>query len=275
MRIEVILHIRPRLAKAPRWDADKERFYFIDSLGERVTRAANSGTSCRPGTFRARRARLAPRGRGGLLVPVQARFFPLAGSELAAHADREPSLPATRPNNAEVDAVGRFLCVSMDMCGPSALWRLDPHSSVSKLDEGIMCSDGPCWSPIVRTPHFAENFRRTTLPLTRCREECATNRSNFVKVNGHRAGRRTATETASSANVFEGRVFRYALTGRLKCRVHKIASVVLGGRPSTGFRYLDGRTPLPKIIRAAARRGLDLRDRRARVVANRIWRPVF
>ena len=30
------------------------------------------------------------------------------------------------------------------MCG---LWRLDPDLTVTRVEEGIICTNGPCWSP--------------------------------------------------------------------------------------------------------------------------------
>ncbi len=43
----------------------------------------------------------------------------------------------------------------LKMCG---LWRLDPDLSVTKVDEGIICSNGPCWSPDDRRFYFADTF---------------------------------------------------------------------------------------------------------------------
>jgi len=35
-----------------------------------------------------------------------------------------------------------------------------PTWSVTKVDDGIICSNGPCWSPDNRTFYFADTFQR-------------------------------------------------------------------------------------------------------------------
>jgi L-arabinonolactonase len=40
------------------------------------------------------------------------------------------------------------------------LFRLDPTRAVAKLDDGIVCSNGPCWSPNGRTFYFADTYTR-------------------------------------------------------------------------------------------------------------------
>src|SRR5690606_13206697 len=58
---------------------------------------------------------------------------------------------------------GRFFAGGMDdkeelgICG---LWRLDPDLSVHQVDDGIICANGPCWSPDDRTFYFADTFQQ-------------------------------------------------------------------------------------------------------------------
>ncbi len=43
---------------------------------------------------------------------------------------------------------------------PSAeFWRLDPDLGVSKVEDGIICTNGPCWSPDDRTFYLTDTFR--------------------------------------------------------------------------------------------------------------------
>ena len=43
--------------------------------------------------------------------------------------------------------------------GPNgALYRLDPDLSLHKLDDGIIVSNGPCWSPDGRIFYFADSW---------------------------------------------------------------------------------------------------------------------
>ena len=56
-------------------------------------------------------------------------------------------------------AQGRFVAGYMDyeerdpIC---AVFRLDPDGSTAMLDCGIICSNGPCWSPDGRTFYLAD-----------------------------------------------------------------------------------------------------------------------
>ena len=44
----------------------------------------------------------------------------------------------------------------LTICG---LWRLDPDLSVTKADGGIICTNGPCWSPDDKTFYLADSFQ--------------------------------------------------------------------------------------------------------------------
>ena len=43
------------------------------------------------------------------------------------------------------------------ICG---LYRLDPDLRVTKVDDGIICTNGPCWSPDDRTFYVADTFQQ-------------------------------------------------------------------------------------------------------------------
>ena len=43
----------------------------------------------------------------------------------------------------------------LPICG---LWRLDPDFSVTRVEEGIICTNGPCWSPDDKTFYVADTF---------------------------------------------------------------------------------------------------------------------
>ena len=59
-------------------------------------------------------------------------------------------------------ASGRFFAGGMDdkeelkICG---LWRLDPDLRVTKVEGGIICTNGPCWSPDNKTFYLADSFQ--------------------------------------------------------------------------------------------------------------------
>ena len=83
-------------------------------------------------------------------------------------ADPDPGKPRIRMNDGKVDRQGRFVAGYMDyeerdpIC---ALFRLDAGGAVAKLDDGIICSNGPCWSPDGRTFYFADTGTARNLGL--------------------------------------------------------------------------------------------------------------
>ena len=75
--------------------------------------------------------------------------------------DPEPDRPHNRINDGKVDRQGRFVAGSMDTQeagGNGSLYRLDPDLKVTKLEGGIVVSNGPCWSPDGRTFYFTDSW---------------------------------------------------------------------------------------------------------------------
>lgn len=66
-------------------------------------------------------------------------------------------------NDGTVDRWGRFFAGYMDtedrdpLCGH---FSLAPDHTLQKLDDAIICSNGPCWSPDGRTFYFADTTRK-------------------------------------------------------------------------------------------------------------------
>ncbi len=88
-------------------------------------------------------------------------FFDPATGELELIALVEADQPRSRLNDGKVDRRGRFIAGGMDdkeelpICG---LWRLDPDLSVTRVEKGIICTNGPCWSPDDKTFYVADTF---------------------------------------------------------------------------------------------------------------------
>ena len=69
-----------------------------------------------------------------------------------------------RLNDGKVDRQGRFVAGSMDFeehDPVGKLFRLDPDLSLHTLDTGIICSNGPCFSPDGKTLYFADSHKKT------------------------------------------------------------------------------------------------------------------
>ena len=164
LRIELLIDAgRTSSAKGPLWDVAEQRLYWIDSLrpgGASLRRA-------RPGVAelaRARAYRLDGAARAAAAPSVALRngfhLLDFDTGEVQLIADPEPGKPRTRLNDGKVDRQGRFVAGSHGLRGARAARQAVPprsrpvaaHSSTS----GIICSNGPCWSPDGRTFYFAD-----------------------------------------------------------------------------------------------------------------------
>jgi L-arabinonolactonase len=204
-----------------------KRLYWIDSLGAEVHSCDAGGGARRTWDAPQHIGSLALREAGGAIVPLRDGFYALDFSTGACGklADPDPGKLRVRMNDGKVDRQGRFLGGYMDyeerdpIC---SLLRLDANGAVAKLDDGIICSNGPCSSLYGRTFYFADTGRNeiwahdydTTSGKPRNRHVFASFRAHGLK--GLPDG---ATVDADgflwSVSVQEGRLVRFSLNGRL------------------------------------------------------------
>ncbi len=169
MQIERVAECDNHLGESPIWDVESGRLYWVDGTGRRVGKPAFWRYT--PSTGKVEHwsldrdvGALALRKGGGLVLALDDGFYfhdldHGTPPELIRLVDEDQ--PRTRLNDGKVDRRGRFFAGGMDdkeelkICG---LWRLDPDLSVTKVDEGIICSNGPCWSPDDRTFYFVDTF---------------------------------------------------------------------------------------------------------------------
>jgi len=169
-------------------------------------------------------------------------------------------------NDGKVDRQGRFVAGYMDyeerdpIC---ALFRLDANGIVAKLDDGIVCSNGPCWSPDGRTLYFADTYRREIWAYDYALATGeATNRRVFCSfaasgLNGLPDG---ATVDADgfvwSVSVYEGKLVRFASDGRLDrivgLPVESTTSLSFGG-PGLDVAYVTSMARAVKGVKPRER----------------------
>src|SRR6478736_3923930 len=156
MKIDIVLDVKTVLGEGPLWDVDQERLYWIDSFDGRVFRATADGRELRAWD-----------------VPMKIGSMALR-------------------NDGKVDKQGRFIAGSMDTMesGPNgALYRVDADLSVHTLDEGIIVSNGPCWSPDGSTFYFADSWSGEIWAYDYDQAKgCVSNRRTFVKLDTSTGG---------------------------------------------------------------------------------------
>jgi sugar lactone lactonase YvrE len=168
-------------------------------------------------------------------------FFDFKTGRLEQVCTIETDNPRVRLNDGKCDRRGRFFAGGMDdkeelkIC---SLWRLDSDLSLTAVDNGIICSNGPCWSPDDRIFYFADTFQDEIWAY------------NYDIETGTPSGRRLFASTKDNAGIADGStvdeegfvwnaqlisgdLVRYAPDGTVERRigmpVRNITSVMFGG----------------------------------------------
>ena len=248
LKIECLLACENHLGEGPVWDVEEGRLYWLDGTGRRVGKPSiwrMDGKTGKVETWSLDRdvGAMALRRDGGAVLALDDGFyfFDLDNGALDLIERIEPETPRTRLNDGKCDRRGRFFAGGMDdkealkMCG---LWRLDPDLSVIKVEDGIICSNGPCWSPDDTRFYFADTFQQEfwvydydiesgTLANRRV---FATTRDDAGVADGS-----TVDEEGYlwNAQVIGGDLVRYAPDGtvdrRIGMPVRNVTSVMFGG----------------------------------------------
>jgi sugar lactone lactonase YvrE len=175
-------------------------------------------------------------------------------------ADPESDDPETRFNDGKVDRRGRFVAGTMSYdfdrydadrgqrsTRSGGLYRLDTDGRVARLDSGISCSNGPCWSPDDQTFYFTDTYSKEMYAYDYDIETgAATNKRLFASAHDMAGTFDGATVDEEgyvwSALVFGGRILRFAPDGKLDrivpFPVRNLTSVMFGG-PNLDILYVS------------------------------------
>ncbi len=243
LRIEVLTDRKDSLGEGPLWDVDEQRLYWIDSYGPAIRRCDAEGRSVEHWDVPQPIGSIALRKTGGAVISLRNGFhlFDFDSGESSLILETQPGELRPRLNDGKVDRQGRFVAGSMDFEekeGLGKLFRLDPDHSVHTLDTGIICSNGPCWSPDGRVLYFADTTRKviyaydydTTSGAVRSRRAFTT----FDKLRGYPDGATVDEEGYLwSVEVYSGRLIRFDPNGVIDrivgLPVQSTTSVTFGG----------------------------------------------
>ena len=271
MRIEVLIDVKTILGEGPIWDVQEQRLYWIDSFGCRVFRCNAAGGEVRAWDVPAKIGSMALRKNGGAVLSLANgfHFLDFDSGEVTLIVDPEPGNAHTRINDGKVDKMGRFIAGSMDTTesGPiGALYRLDPDLSVHTLDDKIICSNGPCWSPDGSIFYFADSWSGEIWKYDYdLAHGTVSNRTTFVTLDTSTGGAADGSTVDAegflwNAQVYDGKVIRYAPDGSvdrvIQMPVKKVTSVNIGG-PNMDVLYVTSmaKPPLPRFPEDGALRG--------------------
>jgi sugar lactone lactonase YvrE len=246
--IECLIDCANHLGEGPVWDIEDGCLYWVDSTGRRVGK---------PDVWRYDPVRdkvdhwtvgrdigaMALRKDGGAVLAMSDGFytFDFRSGGVEAVATITDDTTRARLNDGKCDRRGRFFAGGMDdkeelpLC---SLWRLDPDFSLTQVDKGIICSNGPCWSPDDKLFYFADTFRHEIWAYDYDIETgTAHNRRVFTSTrdDGGFADGSTVDEEGFvwNAQVISGDLIRYAPDGsvdrKIGMPVRNITSVMFGG----------------------------------------------
>jgi L-arabinonolactonase len=165
LRIETFSAEPDSLGEGPLWDVEEERLYWIDSYAPCVHRADLKGGDRRTWRVPEPIGSMALREKGGAVLSLRSgfHFLDFETGEVTRINETHGKELRPRVNDGKVDRQGRFVAGSMDFEESEPvgkLFRLDPDLSCHELDTGIICSNGPCWSPDGSTFYFADTGKR-------------------------------------------------------------------------------------------------------------------
>jgi len=241
------------LGEGPLWDAQEQRLYWIDSTAAEIYSCEADGSDVHRYFVPTHIGSMALREQGGAVVALASglHFYDFDAQTVQLIADPEHDEPETRFNDGKVDRRGRFVAGTMAYdfdrydadrgqrpTRSGGLYRLDTNGTVTRLDGGISCSNGPCWSPDNRTLYFTDTYDKLMYAYDYDIETgAASNRRVFASARGMAGTFDGATVDAQgyvwSALVFGGRILRFAPDGRLDrvvpFPVRNLTSVMFGG----------------------------------------------
>jgi sugar lactone lactonase YvrE len=166
LRIEIFSEQKDSLGEGPLWDVKEQRLYWIDSYAPAVHRADLKGGDRKTWKVPEPIGSMALREKGGAVLALRSgfHFLDFESGGVSRIVETHPGELRPRLNDGKVDRQGRFVAGSMDYAEREPvgkLFRLDPDLSLHTLDSGIICSNGPCWSPDGKTLYFADSFKKT------------------------------------------------------------------------------------------------------------------
>jgi len=248
MKIECVLTCDNHLGEGPVWDVEEGRLYWVDGTGRRVGKPSIWRYDPKSGktdnwSIKHDVGAMALRKNGGAVLALNDGFYSFDFKTAKPEKIELVSVgqPRTRLNDGKCDRKGRFFAGGMDdkeelkLCG---LWRLDTDLSVTLVDDGIICSNGPCWSPDDKTFYLADTFQgeiwkydydiQTGMPSNRrvfasFKNDPGVADGSTVDAEGH----------LWNAQLISGDLVRYAPDGSVERRigmpVRNITSVIFGG----------------------------------------------
>jgi sugar lactone lactonase YvrE len=243
VKIECVVESNNYLGEGPIWDPNKGVLYWVDIEGPFIWRYEPRSDKSNKWKMPMDVAAVFPRAQGGNIIALADGFyfidFETGKTELVAKVDNDK--PRVRMNDTKADRRGRLFTGGEDQDESAALaglYRLNADLSLHKLEDGIICNNGPCFSPDDKTFYRADSFKQEIYAYDYDIETGAiSNKRVFVstKDDPGLADGSTVDEEGYlwNAQIIAGKLMRYAPDGSLdrtiEMPVRNITSVMFGG----------------------------------------------
>lgn len=164
------------LGESPVWSPDEQVLWWLDIKTPALHRFDPATGTDRSWSLPQETGSIVLRAGGGLVAGMRDGFAFLSVTDdsvaLEQIGNPEPDRPQSRLNDGRVDRQGRYWAGSMhDPEGPpqhyferepvGVFYRLDGDRTIHPMIEGILVSNGLCWSPDGTTMYAADSPTRT------------------------------------------------------------------------------------------------------------------
>jgi D-xylonolactonase len=260
------------LGEGPVWSPSEQALWFVDIKRGHIHRHDARKGKGRSWPAPAPPGFLARLQDGGWLAGLKTglhRFDPETGV-FALHCEVEPDRPGNRLNDGAVDALGRLWFGSMDDAEvepTGRLYRLEPGAKPESHDAGYVITNGPAFSPDLKTLYHTDTLGRVIYAFDLDEEGRLGPRHVFARIaedQGYPDGPAVDAEGCVWTGLFGGwGLNRYAPTGELLQHVPFPCANVT--KPA--FGGADYRT----LYVTTARKGLTPKDIEAQPLAGGLF----
>ena len=198
---EILVDQKALTGEGPTWDAQHEVLYWVD-IPKATIYVYNPATRQNQGIdlskdFSSIGAVVVCKSGGLLFTPERKiAYFDFEKLSYQILAEVEHDLPGNRFNDGKCDPNGRFLAGTMqntpDGTPTGSLYSMERDTTVRKLLDGLVISNGLGWSPDYRTFYLADSFSKDVWAF------------DYDLENGKISRQRTAFTLLDGAGVADG-----------------------------------------------------------------------
>lgn len=270
MEIKAIVDCKTILGEGPLWDMREQKLYWIDSYGAKIFRCDENGEGVESWDVPQKIGSMALREQGGAILSLADGFylfdFDRGKAELLHRVEHKA--PSVRINDGKVDQRGRFVSGSIETTEKGAdaeLYSVGTDHSVRMIDDNIVVSNGPCWSPDGRTFYFADSRSLAIWAYDYDTETGnVSNKRKFCEFGPEDGLPDGATVDADgyvwSAGVYKSKLHRFAPDGNKDMTIDMpvvcVTSVMFGGKNLDRLYVTSMKeAPVPGIVETGPQAG--------------------